>query len=51
MEIIKWENGQGCTIKLDRDEADELIRLIYKALTIGRTESETLTPMVDVEII
>lgn len=51
MEIIKWTNGDGQTIQLDKDEARELIFLIDKALKLGKLESGFIIPKTEVEIV
>ena len=51
MEIIKWANGEGQSIQLEKDEAEELVYLINKALKIGKAESGFIDPPTEVEII
>ena len=48
MEIIEWANKEGQTIKLEEEEARELIYLIEKALKIGVADSGFLNTMVEV---
>ena len=50
MEVIKWANGKGQTIQLDKEEAKELIYLIDKALKVGKTESGFIDPPTEIEI-
>ena len=50
MELIKWANGEGQTIKLDKDEAAELRYLIDKALQVGKAESGFIDPTTEIEI-
>ena len=50
MKIIKWANGNGQTIQLDREEANELKYLIEKALISGKAESGFIDPTTELEI-
>ena len=49
MEIIEWANKKGQLISLDKDEADELVYIIQKAIKQGVAESGFINTAVEVE--
>lgn len=46
MEIIKWVNGEGYTLVLSDQEADDLEDALKTAILTGKGES----PSIDVEV-
>jgi len=49
MEVIKWANGNGQTIQLEKEEAKELQYLIEKALKGEDAESGFINTRIEIE--